>query len=80
MNLGNPINSKEDDLSIQFLSKNGMDYIVSTRGKEGRSTQKVAFSYSNKRNPTKEKDYRLLEALNTGVQMDYSSSVFEDEQ
>ncbi|WP_281540642.1 cell envelope biogenesis protein OmpA [Maribacter aestuarii] len=80
MNLGNPINSKEDDLSIQFLSKNGMDYIVSTRGKEGRSTQKVAFSYSNNRNPTKEKDYRLLEALNTGVQMDYSSSVFEDEQ
>ncbi|MGB3151213.1 MAG: cell envelope biogenesis protein OmpA, partial [Maribacter sp.] len=80
MNLGNPINSKGDDLSIQLLSKNGMDYIVSTRGREGRSTQKVAFSYNQRKNPSKEKDYRLLEALNTGVQVDYSSSVFEDEQ
>ncbi len=80
MNLGNPINSKGDDLSIQLLSKNGMDYIVSTRGKEGRSTQKVAFSYANQNNATKERDYRFLEALNTGVQVDYSSSVFEDEQ
>lgn len=80
MNLGNPINSMGDDLSIQLVSKNGMDYIVSTRGAAGRSTQKVAFAYTKQKNASKDKDYRLLEALNTGVQTDYSSSLFEDEQ
>ena len=80
LNLGDSINTNGDDLSIQLLSQNGMDYIVSTRGKEGRSTQKVAFSYANRNAKAKEKDYRLLEALNSGVQVDYSSSLFEDEQ
>lgn len=79
MNLGSPINSRDDDFSIQLFKKNGMDYVVSNRKKEGRAMQKIAFSVTDQKNGTKEKDYRLLEALNTGIQVDYSSSVFEDE-
>ena len=81
VNLGNPINSKEDDFSIHFMTENGMGYVLSNRGKEKGTVQKVTFSYFNKKKNTLEerKEYNLLEAFNNDSKIDYSTIVFKDE-
>jgi len=80
MNLGSPINSKEDEFSIQLANNDQMAYVVSNRGTNGKNLQKVAFSYIGEKNTKSNRDYQLMEALNSESQMNYSSSVFEDEQ
>lgn len=80
MNLGSPINSKEDEFSIQLANNDQMAYVVSNRGTNGKDLQKVAFSYIGEKNTIPNRDYQLMEALNSESQMNYSSSVFEDEQ
>ncbi|TFG74219.1 MAG: cell envelope biogenesis protein OmpA, partial [Flavobacteriales bacterium] len=81
VNLGNPINSEEDDFSIFLMADKGEGYVMSNRGKDNGTITKVAFSYTNKGNnqATEKREYNLLEALNNDLRIDYSSSVFDNE-
>lgn len=81
VNLGSPINSVEDDFSIRFMTENGTGYVMSNRGKEKGTIQKVAFSYSDKRKSILEerREYNLLEAFNTDSKINYSTTIFKDE-
>ena len=80
VNLGNPINSGEDDFAISFTTENGKGFVMSNRGSNKNSVQKVAFSYTEKKNISKEKsEYNLLEAFNPDTKIRYTTSTFEDE-
>lgn len=78
INMGSSINSKEDDFALQLAPQKGMAYVVSNRGDKTGSAQKIAYAYVGEKG-TPETDFRLLEALNTSGQEEYSSSLFEDE-
>lgn len=79
INMGSSINSSQDEFTLQIEPQNGMAYVVSNRSSKTNTAGKIAYTYiSEKRNAT-ETDFRLLEALNTTGQVNYSSSVFEDE-
>lgn len=79
MNMGSSINSASDDFSIQFTNNQGMGYVMTNRGGNGTSMEKVAFSYLGDRNTENVRDFHLMEAMNTEGNTQYSSSVFEDE-
>ncbi len=80
VNLGNPINSGEDDFAISFTTENGKGYVMSNRGNNKNSVQRVAFSYTEKKNISEEKsEYNLLEAFNPDSKIRYTTSIFEDE-
>jgi hypothetical protein len=81
VNLGNPINSKEDDFSIFLMADKGEGYVMSNRGTDRNAINKVAFSYTKDQNTkaTEKREYNLLEALNNDLRMDYSSSVFDND-
>jgi hypothetical protein len=81
VNLGSPINSKEDDFSIFLMVHKGTGYVMTNRSNNGNQVQRVAFSYSSKRknNSKENREYQLLEAFNSDLKIDYTSSVFEDE-
>ena len=80
VNLGETINSKEDEFSIFLENGESTGYVMSNRGKNKDSVQKVAFSYAGIKGDKsdKKRDYNILEAINTDVKTDYTSSVFED--
>jgi len=80
VNLGETINSREDDFSIFLMNGESKGYVMSNRGKDKSSVQKIAFSYADsKRNKSDEKrDYNILQAINTDLKVDYTSSIFED--
>ena len=80
VNLGSPINSNQDEFSLDIVSENGVGYVLLNRGKEQGQSQKVAFSYSKSANgftPDK-KEEGVLEALNTESKINYATSIFED--
>ncbi|WP_273274057.1 cell envelope biogenesis protein OmpA [Maribacter polysiphoniae] len=81
INLGDTLNSREDDYSIRFLPEQGMAYVVSSRGKDEGDLHQVAFSYHQPSTniPEEKTAYTLLEAINSDSKTDYSTSVFEDE-
>ncbi len=81
VNLGNPINSEEDDFSIFLMAEKGEGYVMSNRGTDRSAINKVAFSYTKDQNAkaTEKREYNLLEALNNDLRIDYSSSVFEND-
>jgi hypothetical protein len=81
INLGDTLNSKEDDFSIRFMPQMGMAYVISNRDKDEADLQQVAFSYNPlKADISEEKTaYNVLEVLNKDSKVDYSSSAFEDE-
>lgn len=79
VNMGNAINSKFDDYSVNFLNSNGAGFVVSNRNSAKGSGQFVAFNLNDKPISEKHRDNRFLEAFNTGNQMQYSSSLFDDE-
>ncbi len=81
VNLGNPINSKEDDFSIFLMAEKGEGYVMSNRGTDRSAINKVAFSYTKEQNAkaTEKREYNLLEALNNDLRIDYSSSVFDND-
>ncbi|TLP77248.1 TolB family protein [Maribacter sp. ACAM166] len=79
VNMGNSINSKYDEYSVNLLQSNGSGYVVSNRNSTSGNTQNVAFNLNDKPASEKDRDYRFLEAFNTEKQTHYSSSVFEDE-
>jgi hypothetical protein len=81
VNLGNPINSEEDDFSIFLMAEKGEGYVMSNRGTDRNAINKVAFSYTKDQNTkaTEKREYNLLEALNNDLRIDYSSSVFDND-
>ncbi len=80
VNLGGKVNSNQDDFSISFAEK-GMGYVLSNRGADKQSVQRVAFMYSKDPNMATEekKGYNILEAFNTDAKVDYTTSVFEND-
>ena len=80
VNLGSPINTNQDDFSIDLLKEKGVGYVILNRGKDQGDVQRVAYTYSNpKKNSVQDrKDYNILEALNNDSKINYSTSVFED--
>ncbi len=79
INMGNSINSKEDEFTLQLAPQKGMAYVVSNRGSKTKSAHKIAYTFVGEKGSSSETDFRLLEALNTSGQEQYSSSLFEDE-
>tara|TARA_R110002012_G_scaffold318227_1_gene536141 strand:- start:81928 stop:83181 length:1254 start_codon:yes stop_codon:yes gene_type:complete len=82
VNLGSPINSMEDDFSIQLITDKDTGYVVLQRGENYGNTQRVAYAYDDPslRAKQKRKEYHILEALNTESKINYSSSIFEDNE
>jgi len=76
INLGNDINSAGDEFAVALTSNNGTGYVMSNRGKNKTDVQKVAFSYND--DGSGQDDYDIMEAINNS-QIDYTSSLFEDE-
>ncbi len=76
INLGDEINSDGDEFAVSLASKNGTGYVMSNRGNNKTDVQKVAFSYND--NGNGQGDYDIMEAMNNS-QIDYTSSLFEDE-
>ena len=81
INLGDTLNSREDDYAVRFMPENDMAYVISSRGKSAGDLHQVAFSYSQPGDhiPEENTAYNILEAINNESKMDLSSSVFEDE-
>ncbi|MDE3742834.1 cell envelope biogenesis protein OmpA [Maribacter polysaccharolyticus] len=81
VNLGDTLNSREDDYAIRFMPEKSMAYIVSSRGHNEGDLHQVAFSYDQPGPyiPEENTAYNVLQAINNDAKMDYSSSVFEDE-
>jgi hypothetical protein len=81
VNLGSPINSAEDDFAVSFASERAKGYVMTNRGNNKSTVQRVAFTYANERKPiTQEKDeYEAFEAFNPNSKIRYANSVFEDE-
>ncbi|MEO9479461.1 MAG: PD40 domain-containing protein [Maribacter dokdonensis] len=79
VNMGNTINSSYDEYSVNLLQGDGSGYVVSNRIAKGKHTQNVAFNLNDKPINERDRDDRFLEAFNSEKQMQYSSSVFEDE-
>ncbi|HET8735026.1 MAG TPA: cell envelope biogenesis protein OmpA [Pricia sp.] len=76
INLGSEINSEGDEFAVAMNVRSGKGYVMSNREGSKADVQKVAFSYGDD-NGDKFKD-NILEALNDS-QIDYTSSLFEDE-
>lgn len=81
VNLGSPINSAEDDFAVSFASERAKGYVMTNRGNNKSTVQRVAFTYVNEHKPiTQEKDeYEAFEAFNPNSKIRYANSVFEDE-
>tara|TARA_R110002049_G_scaffold47596_2_gene137077 strand:+ start:230701 stop:231900 length:1200 start_codon:yes stop_codon:yes gene_type:complete len=81
VNLGDPINSDKDDFSIFLMTEKDMGYVMSNRGRDKDTVHRVAFSYGDKKNVESEEKLssNFLASLNNDLNVDYSSSVFEDE-
>lgn len=79
MNMGESVNSRFDEFSVNLLQKNGSGYVVSNRNGKNGINQNIAFNLSNAPTNGQDKDYRFLEAFNTEKRTQYSSSVFDDE-
>ncbi len=76
-NLGKDINSNGDDFSVVLQKGNRKGYVMSNRsGSKTNTVERVAFSIQRK---DRTREYKVLEALNNEEQIDYSSTVFEDE-
>ncbi|SNR39990.1 WD40-like Beta Propeller Repeat [Maribacter sedimenticola] len=79
VNMGENINSAYDEYSVNMLQKDGSGFVVSNRGSTTGIGHHIAFNLNDKPASEKDRDYRFLEAFNTDKQMQYSSSVFDDE-
>jgi hypothetical protein len=79
INMGSSINSNQNEFTLQIEPQNGMAYVVSNRTSGKNSVRKIAYTYLGEKRNATETDFRLLEALHTSGQENYSSSVFEDE-
>ncbi len=77
VNLGAAINSLADDFSIS-VSENGLGYVMSNRGENRETVQRVAFT-NTIRTTAQEKHGDIFEILNSNSKMDYTSSHFEND-
>jgi hypothetical protein len=78
INLGGAINSAYDDFSIALKKDNGHGYVFTNRGGDKNTVEPVVFSLGAPADGTKDRDYKLLEAMHH-TPMHYSSSLFQDE-
>lgn len=78
MNLGSSVNSAQDDFSIALNSAYGQGYVFSNRNGDDRSVERVVFAVGGPKDGSKDKDYKLLEAMHQAP-IHYSSSVFQEE-
>jgi hypothetical protein len=76
VNLGSPINSDDDNFSLDIMNKKGVGYVQLNRGKDNGVVEKVNYAYSKASENRKE--FNSLEALNIDSKIKYSTSVFED--
>lgn len=79
MNMGNSVNSKFDEYSVNLLQKDGSGYVVSNRNGASGITQNVAFDLNEETINDNDRDFHFMEAFNSEKQIHYSSSLFEDE-
>lgn len=79
VNMGSTINSKQDEYTLQLDAKNGTAYVVSNRKGKTNTDAMIGYTFVSGKKKSNESDFRLLEALNTAGQENYSSSLFEDE-
>lgn len=82
VNLGSPINSLEDDFYMELHKDDHTGYVVLRRGQRNGKVQRVGYVYSGPSFAAEEKrrEYQVLEALNTPSKINYSSSIFEDQE
>jgi hypothetical protein len=81
VNLGSPINSNQDDFSIDIIKDKETGYVLLQRTKNQGNAQRVAYAYTHPNLNFKKvlrKDYPILEVLNNEANINYSTSVFED--
>ena len=80
-NLGQKINSRFDEYSIQLAPTDKMGYVATNRGMNG-NTQEFAVSYAKQYDNTRvaKNEERLLKMLRDKSQIEYSNTTFEDEK
>lgn len=79
VNMGSPINSKEDDFSIFLLNDKQLGYVMSNRGKNKETIQQVAFSYVAKKETEEKRKYDIFDAFHQGSKVDYSTTFIEED-
>jgi len=78
INLGGAVNSAFDDFSIALKKDKAHGYVFTNRGGDKNTVETVVFSLGAPQDGTKDRDYKLLEAMHH-TPMHYSSSLFQDE-
>lgn len=81
VNLGKQINSNSDEYAIQLQPEKKMGHVMSNRGGK-RSAQEFAITYSKKADNSMlaKNEEKLMKLLNDDSQIEYSTTVFEDEE
>ena len=81
INLGDHINSNSDEYAIQLRPEEKMGYVMSNRGGNA-SAQEFAISYSKKKDHSMlaKNEEKLMKLLNDDSQIEYSTTVFEDDE
>ena len=79
VNMGSPINSKEDDFSIFLLNEKQLGSVMSNRGTDRESIQQVAFSYTANKNTEEDRKYNIFDAFHQGSKVDYSTTFIEED-
>ncbi len=81
INLGSPINTNQDEFSIDLLKQENIGYVLINRGKDKGEVERFAFAYADTKSKSllDQKDYNALEALNSETQVNYSTFMFDDE-
>ncbi len=80
INLGSPINSKEDDFSIALMTDRGMGYVMSNRGKSKEEIRQLVFSYNGEEEQAllERADLEYLNVVNNSLSTGYTNTLFQD--
>ena len=80
INLGSPINSKEDDFSIALMTDRGMGYVMSNRGKSKEEVRQLVFSYNGQEEEAllERADLESLNVVNNSLSTGYTNTLFQD--
>ncbi len=80
INLGSPINSKQDDFSIALMTDRGMGYVMSNRGKANKDIRQLVFSYSGAEEQAllEKADHEYLNLVNNSLSTGYTNTLFQD--
>ncbi len=80
VNLGNPLNSKNDDYALMINPERGKGYVMSNRGSNRNAVEQIAFTYTeeDKQGDTAIAEDQFLEILNSELKTGYSNTVYDD--